>query len=159
MEVKMKKLLGLFVACIMIIVLIGFDKQQSFNLKAVKINVKDNILRYDVILKTDDGTPIKSRFDYPGQRIHGFELAVVPNKRLANLMELDGNQESRFTKMRPNKIGTRSSSRDEEIHLFCEYIIKNDSDLVKVKEFAKDEATIFIFDGANKIIEQPISRQ
>ncbi|EDL66449.1 hypothetical protein BSG1_03815 [Bacillus sp. SG-1] len=138
--------------------LTGFEKQQYFNIKEVNIEVKDNILSYEVILQTDDGTPIESRYDYPGQKIQGFELAVIPNKPLADLMELEIYKESKFTKMRPNQIGTRASSREDEIILFSEYVIKNNSDLVKLEKLAMQEAILFIFDGANKIKEQPISR-
>lgn len=155
----MKKLLSLFIVCMVLSVLTGLEKQQYFNLKAVKIDVKDNILRYEVILQTDNGTPLESRYDYPGQKIQGFELAVVPNKPLADLMELDIKEESKYTKMLPNQIGTRASSRDDEIILFSEYVIKNDSDLVKLEKLARDEATLFIFDGANKMKEHPISRR
>jgi hypothetical protein len=60
--------------------------------------------------------------------------------------------------MRPHTIGTSSLSSDDELLLFSEYIIKEDSDLRKVAKLAKVEVTLFIFDGANKIKEHPLSR-
>ncbi|WP_077215204.1 hypothetical protein [Bacillus dakarensis] len=154
----MKKFISLVITCFIIFILTGFDKQQNLNIISIKINVKENILRYEVLLKTDDGSPIRSYFDYPGERIQGFELAVLPNKPLAQLMELD-DKNSKFTKMRPQTIGTSSLSKNDGLLLFNEYIIKKGSDTNRVEKLARDEATLFIFDGANKIIEQPISRQ
>ena len=156
----MKRFIGLFMTCFIIIILTGFDNQQNLNLTDINIDVKENILRYEVILKTDDGSPIKSNFDYPGQKIQGFEIAVIPNKPLAQLMELNENEKnSQFTKMLLNTMGTSSLSKDDELLLFIEYIIKKGSDMSKVEKLSRNEARLFIFDGADKIKEQPISRQ
>ncbi|MBD1224333.1 hypothetical protein [Virgibacillus halodenitrificans] len=152
----MKRLNGLFIVCLSLIILIGFDNKQNLIIANIKVDVKDNLLRYEVILKTENGSPIKSNFDYQGHIIQGFELAVKPNKPLEELMELD--KTSKFTKMLPDAAGTSSGSQDELL-LFVEYIIKDDSNLKEVEKVAINEATLFIFDGANKIKELPLSGQ
>ncbi|WP_077706747.1 hypothetical protein [Virgibacillus dokdonensis] len=153
----MKRFNVIFIVCLTLIILIGFDKQQNLIFANIKVDIKDNILRYEVILKTEDGSPIKSNFDYQGHRIQGFELAVIPNKPLAQLMELEDNG-SKYTKMLPHSGGTSSLSEDELL-IYAEYVIKKGSNTNKIKKLASDEATLFIFDGANKIKELPLATQ
>lgn len=152
----MKRFNVLFIFCLTSIILFGFDSQQNLLYDNIKVDVKDNILRYEILLKTKDGSPIKSNFDYQGHQIQGFELAVKPHKPLAELMKLD--RESKLTKMLPHSGGTSSGSQDELL-LFVEYIIKDDSNPKEVGKIATNESTIFIFDGANKIKELPLSGQ
>lgn len=153
----MKRYKGLlFIACIAFIILVGFDTQQNLLFDNIKVAVKDNILRYEVVLKTKDGSPVRSSYDYQGHQIRGFELAVKPHEPLVKLMKLDHN--TKYTKMLPHSGGTSSGSQNELL-LFVEYIIKDDSNPEEVEKIATKESTMFIFDGANLIKELPLTRQ
>jgi len=144
----MKNYIALLMICLTFFIETGFDNYQTLILSNTKITAKENILRYEVKLKTKDGSPLESKFDYQGHKIHGFELAVKPSEPLAELMELD--KKSKLTKMCPHTIGS-DTDYPNELVLNVEYIIKKGSDPRKVEKLAKEESTLFIFDGANKI--------
>ncbi|MBU7592836.1 hypothetical protein [Metabacillus halosaccharovorans] len=83
-------------------------------------------------------------------------MAVKPNKPLAELMELD--KESKLTKMCPHTSGSDTDYPDRLL-LDVEYFIKKGSDPKNFERLAKEESTLFIFDGANKIKEISLEGQ
>ncbi|MEI5909286.1 hypothetical protein WAK64_19745 [Bacillus spongiae] len=149
----MKKRMVIFFICVPFLLLLGMNVPQKLTISHIEITAKGQVLIYKVNLSAVDGSKVESQFDYQGNHIHGFELAVKPSESLAKHMEM--NTKSKLMKMCPKRSGGSMASNGGW-NLEVQYYIKEESNQKKVEKLARKESTLYIFDGTDKIIEHSL---
>lgn len=157
----MKRLLLLLIMCSALVSLVGFASNNT-NLKITDAEVTiikvERVLRYDFKIKDLGKSTVGGNEDYPGHHPLSLNMEIRPNPSLADCMEMDQIQKTKYKKMvNRGSGGTGLINPGEEGQFHLEYQIKKDTDLEEIKQKALD-GTLIIMDGVKVIAEIPLNK-
>ncbi|MBB6675498.1 hypothetical protein [Cohnella nanjingensis] len=151
----LKKLSLLLLGAGLLPLLLGAGRPADLEITSVETNVikTQRILRYDFKIRNLGDERIAAE-EYPGNHPSGLEINVIPNAKLAAMMEVRKGKYDKMTLRGAGVSGSFEPGRETVCHV--EYQIGKDADLSAVASAAID-ASLYVLDGTSILARIPLA--